>query len=63
MMRTTVQRTETMEHSVGMTTEANQRETLEKSNQRQKKLGTRSYVLPVISQDTSLGNVQTGTRI
>lgn len=34
-----------------------------KSNHRQKKLGTRSYVLPDISQDTSPGIVLTGTRI
>lgn len=63
MMRTTVQQTETMEHSVGMMTEAKRRETSGKSNNRQRKLGTRRYVLSVISQDISLGNVRTGTRI
>lgn len=34
-----------------------------KSNHSQKKLGTRSYVLPDISQDTSPGIFLTGTRI
>lgn len=62
-MKTTVQQTEAMGHSVGMSLEANRRETSGKSNHREKKLGTRSYVLIVISQDTSLKIVRTGTKI
>lgn len=61
MMRTTVQQTETMEQWNGDRSKA--KRNFGKSNHRQKELGTRSYVLPDISQDTSPWIVPTGTRI